>query len=442
MDVTDQLDALSDRSAEIAVLSHFLAHPDRISDMGLKEEDFTLTQNSTLFRNIWNMAEAGTPIDRVTVTSRLRGTGGLDTVGGESYIDALLSASERFSNIDQYVAVVKDLSTRRNLVATMRMAETSLLDTAVKPEETLSLLGQEMARHEFRRRGGGFRPIDETLDEIMADLDRYAKGGNAITGVPTGWLDLDRFTSGLQQDDLFIVGGRPSMGKSSFLLQLLASVALTGRPAAFFSVEMGVKSLLQRLVSLISGVELERVRGIRPMYANDWQLVIDSCEKIQSMPLFVDDTPGIDHLYMEREFKNLLKTVSVAVCGIDYIQLINGPRGDGRVLEVQAVTQRAKDMAREHKIPFVALAQLSRANEKREDKRPMMSDLRDSGGIEQIADLIAFIHREVVYNKEAERPNIAEFIVTKNRNGSTGTINFFFDAARTRFLDLAVRQEA
>ncbi len=416
---------------------------DAVADR-VSEVDFYSTANKMVFRAIESLTENAKPIDGVTLSEWLESNNELDNIGGIPYIATLVNNTPTVANISHYADIVRERSILRQLI---RVAN-DIGDSAFNPDgrNVPEILDQAEAKvFEIADQGAksrnGFEKLSGIIPRMIERLELLNESGSHITGMPTGFKDLDRKTAGLQESDLVIVAGRPSMGKTSFAMNLVENVALeVKKPVAVFSMEMPADQLLVRMLSSLSQVRSQNLRTGQ-LSPDDWTRVTSTTTILNSAPIFIDDTPALTPSELRARVRRLKREQGdLGLVVIDYIQLMQGSAGssENRATEISEISRNLKSLAKEMQVPVVALSQLNRSLEQRPDKRPIMSDLRESGAIEQDADVIMFIYRDEVYNETTTNDKgIAEVIVGKQRNGPIGTVKLAFRGEFVRFDDLA-----
>jgi replicative DNA helicase len=416
---------------------------DRIADL-LGEQDFYRADHRLIFRHIGALIEGGKPADALTVAESLERSAKLAEVGGNAYLAALVANTPSAAHIRRYAEIVRERAIMRNLAAVgAEIAESAYnpagRDAKALVDEAESKVFQ-IAEAGAKSRQGFVRidrPLTETVERI--DLLYSREDKSEVIGLATGFLDLDRMTSGLQGGDLVIVAGRPSMGKTSLAMNIAEHAALElKRPVAVFSMEMSGPQLAMRMIGSIGRLDQHELRT-GTFKEDDWSRLVEAVGKLNEAPIYIDDTAGLNALEVRSRARRLHRQCGgLALIVVDYLQLMSASgREENRATEIAEISRSLKGLAKELKIPVIALSQLSRAVESRQDKRPMMSDLRESGSIEQDADLILFIYREEVYNPDTPNKGVAEIIVAKQRNGPTGKINLTFLGRYTRFENYA-----
>ena len=432
--------------AEQSVLGAMLIEREAISRVAefLRPEDFYRESHRLVYAATLALYNRGEAVDLITLTEQLRREDRLEAAGGISYITSLANSVPTAANVIYHAKIVEEKALLRGLINTA----THIAGLGYEAnEEVISILDQaermilEVAN---RKVTGAFVPIKDIL---MAALDRveqlyHTKGG--ITGLPTGFKDLDRLTAGLQPSDLVLIAARPSMGKTAFVLNIAQHVAVKEKkPVAFFSLEMSKEQLVQRMLCTEATIDAQRLK-IGDLKDNDWSSLVKAADRLSSAPIFIDDTPGMTVTEIRSKARRLKVEHELSLVVIDYLQLMQGSssgKSDNRQQEISEISRSLKSLARELNVPVLALSQLSRGVEARQNKRPMLSDLRESGSLEQDADIVAFLYREDYYNHETERPNITEIIVAKHRNGPVDTVELYFQKEFTRFKDSSKMSE-
>lgn len=413
---------------------------DQIADR-LRETDFYLYQHKLIFRSMARLIEQNRPLDVLTVSEALRELQELEQVGGEVYLFELANNTPSAANIGAYADIVRERSVLRSLVA----AATDIAESAFNSQgRSIAELLDNAERSVFSiseqgARTGGPVNVKEYLTKTMDKIDELFHSNNAITGVPTGYHDFDEMTSGLQSSDLVIVAGRPSMGKTTYAMNIAEHVAIKSRaPTLIFSMEMPGEAIVMRMLSSLCRIDQLRIRTGK-LADEDWPRISSTVSMLSDAPLFIDDTPALSPAEMRARARRLAKEHGqLGLIVVDYLQLMQIPGyGDNRTGEISEISRSLKGIAKELKVPVIALSQLNRSLEQRADKRPVMSDLRESGAIEQDADLIVFIYRDEVYNDNTPDKGTAEIIIAKQRNGPIGKVRLAFLGQYTCFENLA-----
>ena len=432
--------------AEQSVLGALLIDANAIEKISgiIKAEDFYRQDNRIIFEAMVNLHNRNEAVDLVTVTEELRKMGKLDAVGGISAITALSNAVPTAANVAYHANIVAEKSLRRQLIsAATEVAATGYEDEA-DIETTIDLAEQKILSVANKRNNTAVTSIKDIVKDAMGRIEKLYDSKEAFTGLPTGFVDFDKMTSGLQPSDLVIVAARPSMGKSSLVLNIAQHVALKGhKSVAFFSLEMSKEQLAQRMLCSEALIDASRLR-IGQLKEEEWPKLVDAADRLSNADILLDDTPGITALEMRAKARRWKNEHGLDLIIVDYLQLMQGASqrsSDNRQQEMSDISRSLKALARELNVPVIALSQLSRGVEARTNKRPMLSDLRESGALEQDADVVAFIYREDYYDKETENQNIVEFIIAKHRNGPVGVVKLFFQREITRFYNLINEQQ-
>jgi len=405
----------------------------------LKPEDFLLDSHRRIYSRMIDLSEASHSIDLITLCEELSRKSELETIGGAAYVSGLLDGVPDRPSIENYIKIVRDKSLLRSLIHTATAAIARASDQGDAAEEILNDTEAQIFQLSEKRIGRGFMGVQEIIRESFGSVDAFLQRGSRITGLETHYVDLDEKTSGFQKSDLIIVAARPSMGKTSFAMNIAENVAIEDRKTvAVFSLEMSKEALLQRMLCSVARVDAHKFRT-GSLWQDDMRKITRAIEQLAEAPIFIDDTPGITISEMRAKARRLLQSKgSLDLIVVDYLQLMSGggKRYENRTQEVSAISRGLKALAKELAVPVVALSQLSRAPESRGagDHRPQLADLRESGSIEQDADVVAFIFREEVYKPDdPELDGVAELIIRKQRNGPTGTVKLAFLKSSTRF---------
>lgn len=408
----------------------------------LTQEKFYDEKNGKIFSSIQKLYESKTPLDLTTLTSDLQNRKILSEVGGVEYLTEILNFVPTAANVDYYIKSVEETALLRSLIETATAIASDGYDASDDVNETIDDAERKILNIVKNRKTSEFKTIQEVMARTEANLEQLAESKGEVTGLPTGWYDLDKLTAGLHENQLIIIAARPAMGKTAFALNLATNVAInTGKTVALFNLEMGAEQLATRIISSLGQIEGYKLQTGR-LLNDDWKRVNEAVSQLEDTNIFMDDTPGITIGEIRAKCRRLASSEKgLGLVIIDYLQLISGGKnyGTNRQQEVSDVSRTLKTMAMELNVPVIALAQLSRAVEGREDKRPLMSDLRESGSIEQDADIVAFLYRDDYYNKEArneDNTSISELIIAKHRNGPTATIELLFKKNTSTFLNL------
>ena len=419
---------------------------DRVNEV-VDDTMFFREGNRRIFRAMVALAERGDVIDPLTLSEELSRRGELVAAGGKDYVSFLVDAVPTAANVEYHAKIVREKALRRRLIEVSTAIVSEAFESSAPAGELLDAAEHKIFEVNRARGTEGFTRIKELLWPTMENIERLQRGGESITGVPSGFKDLDDLTAGFQQSDLVIVAARPSMGKTAFVLNIAQNAALDKNiPVAFFSLEMSKESLVQRLLTSEGRVDAQRLRKGK-LHDDEFVRLGRAAGILSHAPIWIDDTPGISHLEMRSKARRLKTDNDIGMVVIDYLQLMSGPSNqESRQQEISYISRSLKSLARELKVPVVALSQLSRAPEQRtgENKRPQLSDLRESGAIEQDADLVMFIYRQEMYDGPVDKDGNslegrAEIIVGKQRNGPTGFVNLYFNKTYTRFESYSAR---
>jgi replicative DNA helicase len=434
--------------AEQAVLGAMLLDQDaalRAVEL-LDDSLFYREGHRRLFRAMRRLVERRVVIDHVTLRDELERKGELEAAGGEGYLAELIDAAVTAANLEAHAAIVREKAVLRHLIEASTSIVSQAYDGSMAASELLDEAESRIFQISQYRKAEGFSRLKEMLWPTMERIEKLHQQGKQVTGVPSGFKDLDDITTGFQGSDLVIVAARPSMGKTAFCLNIAAHAAETGAGVAIFSLEMSKESLVQRLLCAEARVDSQRVRR-GTLSDSDFTMLARAAGVLSSCPIWIDDTPALTLLEMRSKARRLRLESEVRLIVVDYLQLMRSPAySDNRVQEISDISRSLKALARELEIPVLALSQLSRASEQRGgERKPILSDLRDSGAIEQDADIVLFIHRPEMYEPMDKEGNSnegkAELIVAKHRNGPTGAIDLYFHKQFTRFASLSDREE-
>lgn len=406
----------------------------------LTKDHFYLESNGKIFNTLKEMAEKKLPIDLTTVTSELKDRELLNQVGGVEGLTEVLDSVASGANIDYYIKKVQDKYTLRKIIEVATNISTNAYDSTLEVDSVLDDAEAKMLGIGKNRRTSEFKTIQDVVLKTQENLEILAKNKGDITGIPTGWVDIDKITTGLQPNEFIIIAARPAMGKTAFALNLATNVAInTDKTVALFNMEMGAEQLANRIISSLGQIEGVKLSTGR-LLNDDWKRVNEAVSQLSDAKMYMDDTPGITIGEIKSKCRRLANSEEgLGLVIIDYLQLISSTvnYGSNRQQEVSDISRALKMMAMELNVPVVALAQLSRAVDAREDKRPIMSDLRESGSIEQDADIVAFLYRDDYYHPDKkidENNSISEFIIRKHRKGPTGTIELLFKRNTSTFV--------
>jgi replicative DNA helicase len=426
--------------AEQAILGGILMDPEaigRITDI-LRPEAFYLSAHRQIYEAALALAVQGKPTDLMNVATLLHDQGQLEKIGGQGKLAELFDSTPSAVNIDQYAMLVMEKYLRRRLIRVGQEISALGHDTSQEFEEVLNGAEQKVFNITQTRPQDGLVSTADVLTKTFEEIESRSVG-LSLPGLACGFYDLDAMTQGFQRSDLIIVAGRPSMGKTSYVLNIARNIASYHKlPVAIFSLEMSKEQLVQRLLSAEVRIESSRLRAGR-ITSQEWEPLGHAISAMSQMPIFIDDTPGISVSEMRSRLRRLQAEQggALGLVVVDYLQLMEGKGNDNRVQALSNITRGMKALARELSVPVIALSQLSRSVESRTDKRPMMSDLRESGAIEQDADLIMMLYRDEYYNKDSPDRGIAEVIISKHRNGPVGIVKLLFEPQFTQFRNLA-----
>ena len=429
--------------AEQSVLGSLLIDRDAIIKVAsyLKPEDFYIAANGTIYKAVLDLYNRREPTDFVTLSDELERRELLEEVGGVSYLSSLLNAVPTAVHIEYYGRIVERHATLRRLIdAGTEIVGIGFRDE-VDTEDALDAAERALFEVSQKRQTKDFQSIADVLDRYFDQIDYLQQHRGDVVGVPTGYTDLDKLTGGLQRSDLIIVAARPSMGKTAFSLGLAYGAAVQhGRSVGIFSLEMSADQLVQRLLATETGVDSHRLR-LGMIDDSEWDRISRAFGRLSEAEIYIDDAANASIMDVRSKARRLQAEKGLDLLVVDYLQLMSGRRSDNRVQEISEISRGLKGLARELNVPVIALSQLSRAVETRADHRPMLSDLRESGSIEQDADIVMFIYRDEKYDENSDKKGIAELIVAKHRNGPVGTINLRFFERTARFADLELYRE-
>ncbi len=429
--------------AEQSVIGTMLADPDAIDQATaiITAEDFYNRELGLLFEAITELDAERQAIDAVTLQERLRQKNAPPQVSDISYIASLVEGAPVIENAADYAHIVADKATIRRLIRTVREIENQCLSGGESTQKLLDDAERQIFAITQRKNTGEIEPIRRIIGEALARIEAASRVSGNVTGVATWFQDLDYKTAGFQPSDLILIAARPSMGKTALALNIAQNMLLRGKQSiVFFSLEMSRLQLVNRLLSMHSRVDSERIRTGSDLTETDWANLVESADAYGRTELIIDDTAGITAAEMRSRCRRYKTEKNIGAVFIDYLQLMSGSgrRGsDSRQAEISEISRSLKALARELDVPVIALSQLSREVEKRPDKRPMLSDLRESGAIEQDADVVLFIYREDYYKKDTERKNVADIIIAKQRNGPIGTVELVWLPQYTKFETMA-----
>jgi len=421
--------------AEQAIVGGILINNDALNQVIdiLSGEDFYREAHALIFEGMLALYNRDDPVDLITLSQVLKENGVLDKVGGIDYLASLAEATSTSAGIMYHSELVKDLSTRRSLISQCSHISEVCFQPANDTEEILDLAEQSIFEIAERNIGQNFLPLNEVVKKSFKKIEKTT--GSNITGISTGFTDLDNLTSGLQPSDLIIIAGRPSMGKTALALNIAHNAALEDKVGvALFSLEMSSLQLGIRLLGSDAMIDAWRLRKGGALQDDDYLRLTDSANRLSGLPIYIDDSSGLSALEMKAKARRLKKKYDISLVVVDYLQLMQSRKSvESRQLEISDISRSLKALAKDLDIPVVAVSQLNRKVEDRPNKRPLLADLRESGAIEQDADLIMFIYREELYNRTEENRGKAELNIAKHRNGPTEKINLTFREKYTKF---------
>ena len=429
----------NDTLAEQAVLGSMLVSRDAVQAAVevLKPEDFYREDNREIYSAMMDIYSVGKEIDMITVTEQLRLRGTLERIGGTQNLATLIDNVPTTSNIENYVKIVEEKSTLRNLI---RVAN-DIIKTGYSQTEELDSIIEQSEKGIFdlvqNRNSKGYASMKEILVDAFDSIEKMYQNKSRLSGIESGFIDLDEKISGLNNSDLIIVAARPAMGKSAFVLNIASFVAMHDKvPVMIFSLEMSKEQLVKRILSSESEIDSMKLNNAN-LDSDEWLKLGEASGRLSDIPIYIDDTPALSSSEIRAKCRKAKLEKNVGLIIIDYLQLMESRTNNAsRQQEISEISRSLKILAKELDVPVIALSQLSRATESRADHRPMLSDLRESGSIEQDADIVMFLHREDYYDKETEKKNIAEVIIAKNRNGETGTVELAWMGKYTKFANL------
>lgn len=429
-----------DLAAEQSVLGAVFISPDSLITLAddLTPDDFYKPANKIVFKTMLSLLEKGEPIDATTMVSALTNQGDISTIGGINYVVELVNSTPTSKNVEHYAKLVKEKATLRKMIANLSDSLSSAYQGDVSIDDIIAKTEKSMLDISNQNRGIGFRNVADILDTHMQMVETRSQTDGVVTGLSTGFVGLDKITTGLHEDNLIILAARPAMGKTALALNIAQYIAVKEKnPVAIFSLEMGAESLIERMLAAEGMVEGYHLKTGN-LSVEEWSRLVHAQGNLYDAPIFVDDTAGIRISEIRSKSRKLAQEMGgLGVIIIDYLQLITGSKGENRQQVVSEISRELKILAKDLKVPVIALSQLSRAVEQRQDKRPMLADLRESGSIEQDADIVAFLYRDAYYQKEQadsqEANNVTELILEKNRHGSLGTVKLYFHKEYTKF---------
>ena len=432
-----------DLEAEQAVIGSMLTDKDAVISAieTLSDEDFYREDNRLIYSAIMNLYNRGEPIDIITLKSELSSMGKFEAVGGLEYLAELPEKVPTTANVDKYIKIVEEKSTLRTLIKTANELITLGYDPTQEVEELMDNAEKKIFGVMQNRAQKSYSSMKDILVDTFTELEELYNRKEHVTGVPTGFIDLDYKTAGLHGSELILVAARPAMGKSAFALNIATNAAVRAKtPVAIFSLEMSKEQMANRILCSEAIVDSNKVRTGK-VEDDDWTKLAEASGILSEAQIFIDDTPGISIMEIRAKCRKMKLEKDIGLVVIDYLQLVQGSnkRAGSREQEIAEISRSLKILAKEINVPVIALSQLSRAPEQRPDHRPMLSDLRESGSIEQDADIVMFLYRDDYYNQDSDKKNVAEVILAKHRAGSTGTVELAWLGSFTKFANLENR---
>lgn len=429
-----------DIEAEQAIIGSMLTDKDAViaAVEVLQEQDFYREDNKIIYSAILNLYNRAEPIDIITLKSELKSMGKFEAVGGLEYIVQLPDKVPTTSNVEQYIKIVEEKSMLRALIKTADELITLGYDPTQEVEQVIDIAEKKIFQVMQKKNQKGYSSIKDILVDTFTQLEQLYNQKESITGVPTGFVDLDYRTSGLHNSDLILVAARPAMGKSAFALNIATNAAVRAKvPVAIFSLEMSKEQMTNRILCSEAMVDSAKLRTGK-IDDDEWAKLAATSGELSEAGIYIDDTPGISIMEIRAKCRKMKLEKNIGLVVIDYLQLVQGSnkKGGSREQEIAEISRSLKILAKEIDVPVIALSQLSRAPEQRIDHRPMLSDLRESGSIEQDADIVMFLYRDDYYNEDTEKKNIAEVIIAKHRSGATGTVELLWLANYTKFANI------
>lgn len=430
-----------DEQAEASVLGAMLLDKTAITTAVeiIRGDDFYYDSHKAIFEGILRLYNKNEPADMITLSDFLKKSGQLDAVGGYTYLGRLTSGTGAISNTEAYCHIIKEKSTLRSLIR----AGGEIVNDAYEDDDDVGAIIEKAEKSIFDitqdNQRNGLVPMSDVMVTTFDIMQQRAENKGRLTGLTTGFIDFDRKTSGLQKADLVLLAARPSMGKTALMVNISTNAALKGNASvAMFSLEMSRNQLSQRILSSLCHVDLMKIIS-GDLTTEEWTKVIETMTYMNEMKISIDDTAGITPLEVKAKCRRLKAEKGLDLIVIDYLQLMEvGGRSESRQQEISSISRQLKGIAKELDVPVIALSQLSRAPEMRADHRPILSDLRESGAIEQDADIVMFLYRDEYYNPDTEKKGLGELIIAKHRNGPTGTVELLFKNEYTKFVNLQV----
>lgn len=426
------------QEAEEAVIGAVLSHHDSFIELVsfLRPEDFFILRHQHIWSAMCRIHERREQIDYVTALNELRAMDKLEIIGGPAYLTQLVNNTPASSHAITYGRLVERAAVRRRLLSAADRIKLLAVDEELTAPEAITEAERELLSISCEQKSLQDIPFRAHISAYFDKLDRLMQHPGEMLGIPTGFKEIDHLLQGLQKTDLIIFAGRPGLGKTSWLVNVVLHAARLKQRIGFITLEMGVEQIVQRMVSVETAINLHRLRNGSIDTASEWPRFVSASGRMSDYQIFLDDTAALTPLHVRQRVQRWIHQHGLDLLVVDYLQKMSGGPGfkaNDRVHEVSYIARSLKDIAKDFRIPVLAAAQLSRAVEQRQDRRPVLADLRDSGEIEQEADVVMFLYRDEVYNEDTEFPNQAEIIIAKHRNGPLGTVNLYFDKAHTAF---------
>ena len=430
--------------AEQALLGAILLEPKSFLTIAsfLTGEDFFIKRHEQIWNALSRLQERGDAIDYVTLSRELQDLGFLDDIGGPAYLTSLVNSTPTAVHAEVYGEMVARTSTRRKMLQAADNIRQTALDEELPIDKVISEAEQALFAVSNGQIQREFVPIWDAVSEYYDEIEKLLEKGAGAVGMPTGFKMLDDLLGGLQKSDLVVFAGRPGMGKTSWILTVALHLARRDQRVAIFTMEMGVEQMVQRLISMETGIRIQQLRTAN-ISSREQTRLTEAIGRISNLPLFIDDTPSITPIEMRTKCRRLQHEYGLDVVMVDYMQLMSAGKAyeNNRVQEISFISRSLKELARELNVCLLSTAQLSRAVEQRQDKRPQLSDLRESGSIEQDADAVMFLYRDELYNPDTtEFPNQADVLLSKHRHGPTGTVQLYFEKSITKFMDVNMKR--
>ncbi len=430
------------QEAEEATIGAVLVNPVAYFGVAsfLQPDDFFILRHKYIWQALTRLVDRSEPIDYLTLTQELRDMDKLAEIGGPAYLTQLINSTPTSVHAEIYGRLVERAATRRRLMSASDEIKALALNEELTIEQVINESESKLFDVTERQLTRELIPMREAISTYFDRIEHLMVNKDEALGLPSGFKDLDKLLGGLQKSDLIIFAGRPGMGKTSFMLSAAINLARLGARIAIFSMEMGVEQIVQRLVSMEAAINSQNLRSGQ-LTQQEYSRFVHAAGNLSNFRIFIDDSPAMSPLQMRTKCLRMAREHGIDLVVVDYMQLMNagGAYENNRVQEISYISRNMKEMARELNVPVMSAAQLSRAVEQRQDKRPVLSDLRESGSIEQDADIVMFLYRDEIYNEATEFPNQADIIIAKHRNGPTGTISLYFEKTLTKFMNAAER---